>query len=268
MHYFSRLTLLSVFAAATLADLATSLPSRQDEVVLKYTSDTIPVDWVTLGDPPIDITIDLHFALKPYHENTLIGALNEVKVCNPMHRKHVLSNIFPRHLHSYVSFYHCRYGTHLSREQIDELVAPHLHAFERVTSWLHYRGVPSSSISMIHGGGWLTVADVPVSQANKLLSASYQLYRHSGTNDTTILRTVSYGLPAMLHKYMETVVPTMCFASTRTLWQTPRRRSVEVRDSEPVLSPGEASTTGADSGSETAGSGCDNGDKALRRWNC
>jgi hypothetical protein len=44
-------------------------------------------DWVTLGDPPAGNTIDLHFSLKPYHENALIDALNEVS--NPIHRKHV-----------------------------------------------------------------------------------------------------------------------------------------------------------------------------------
>lgn len=227
MRCFQRFSILSVLGAATLADLATSLAPRWDEVVLK--SGTVPVDWVALGDPPVDIAIDLHFALKPYHGNALIDAL--IEVCNPMHRKYVLSDIFPQHLYypslySYVSFLYYRYGTDLSWEQADVLVAPRPHAFELVTSWLDYHGVPSSSISTIHDDGWLTVTDVPVSQANKLLNASYQLYRQTGTNDTTILRTVSYGLPAMLLKYVETVVPTMCFAPTRTL---PRRRSVEVR---------------------------------------
>jgi hypothetical protein len=91
MHYFPRLSILSVLAAATLSDLAASLAPPWDEVVLKHTSDTVPVDWVTLGDPPAGTTIDLHFSLKPYQENALIDALNEVS--NPMHRKHVLSDI-------------------------------------------------------------------------------------------------------------------------------------------------------------------------------
>jgi tripeptidyl-peptidase-1 len=59
-----------------------------------------------------------------------------------------------------------------------------------------------------------------------MLGASYQLYRRTGTNDTTILRTVGYALPAVLHPHVQTVVPTTYFASKRTLWKTPRTRSV------------------------------------------
>ena len=79
----------------------------------------------------------------------------------------------------------------------------------------------NSSISTTHGGDWLTLTGVPVHQANELLGASYQLYRHTGTNDTAILRTISYALPTVLHAHVETVVPTTFFASTRALQQTP-----------------------------------------------
>jgi tripeptidyl-peptidase-1 len=79
---------------------------------------------------------------------------------------------------------------------------------------------------MTHGGGWLTVTGVLVSQANEMLGASYQVYRPSGTNGTTILRTVGYALPTVLHSHVKTVVPTTYFASTRALRRTPRRRAV------------------------------------------
>jgi tripeptidyl-peptidase-1 len=117
-----------------------------------------------------------------------------------------------------------RYGAHLSREQVADLVAPHPDTLKLVYSWLTYNGVPPSSISTTHGSGWLTVAGVPVSRANELLGASYQLFYHAWTNET-ILRTVSYALPAALHMHVKTVVPTTAFTSTRLLQQTPRSRS-------------------------------------------
>ena len=43
----------------------------------------------------------------------------------------------------------------------------------------------------------------PVSQANELLGASYQLYRYVGTNDTVILRTVSHSLHRVLHRHVQ-----------------------------------------------------------------
>jgi tripeptidyl-peptidase-1 len=117
-----------------------------------------------------------------------------------------------------------RYGAHLSKEQVAQLVAPHSDTLELVSSWLTYNGVLPSSISTTHGGGWLTVTGVPVFQANNLLGASYRLYYHAGTNET-IIRTLSYALPAALHIHVQTVAPTTAFASMRLLQQTSRSRS-------------------------------------------
>ena len=119
---------------------------------------------------------------------------------------------------------HFRYGAHLSRDQVAELVEPHPETLELISAWLVHHGIRRSSISTTHGGAWLTITNVLVSQANQLLGASYQLYRHSKTNET-ILRTVGYALPAVLHTHIRTVAPTTYFASTRAMRQTTRRRS-------------------------------------------
>ncbi|KAI9444516.1 hypothetical protein H4582DRAFT_1805939, partial [Lactarius indigo] len=92
------------------------------------------------------------------------------------------------------------------------LVAPHPDALALVRSWLEHHGVPPASVSTTHGGGWLTVAAVPVSRANALLGASYQLYRHVETHET-VLRTLGYALPVMLLAYVQTVAPTTHFGS-------------------------------------------------------
>jgi tripeptidyl-peptidase-1 len=68
-----------------------------------------------------------------------------------------------------------------------------------------------------------------VSQANQLLGASYQLYRNTKTNNT-IIRTVGYALPAVLHTHIQAVAPTTHFASKRVMRQTPRRRSFGVSE--------------------------------------
>ncbi len=121
---------------------------------------------------------------------------------------------------------HCRYGLHLSKEQVAELVAPHPDTLELVNSWLEHHGVPSSSVSTTHGGSWLTLTGIPVSQANDLLGASYRVYQHAETKDC-ILRTVGYALPAVLHGHVQTVAPTTYFGSPHTLRQTPRKHSGE-----------------------------------------
>ena len=114
----------------------------------------------------------------------------------------------------------------MSKEEVAELVAPHPNTLELVHSWLAHHEVQSSSISTTHGGNWLTLTGMPVLQANKLLGASYQLYRYAGTNDTAILRTIDYSLPTVLHEHVQTVAPTTVFASPRMLQQTPQMHPV------------------------------------------
>jgi len=114
-----------------------------------------------------------------------------------------------------------RYGAHLSKGQVAELIAPHPRALELVSSWLTHHRVQSSSVSITHGGGWLTVSEVPLAQANALLGASYQLYRHIETNEI-ILRTIGYALPIALHEHIETIAPTTYFSSPHALRQNLR----------------------------------------------
>ncbi|KAH8978301.1 subtilisin-like protein [Lactarius deliciosus] len=199
-----QLYVISVLAVVPFVIIAKPLTPPWDDLRVKHTWGAVPPNWESLGHPSAGTTIDLHFALKPDHENAVIDALYEVS--DPKSPK---------------------YGAHLSKEQVAQLVAPHTGSLELINSWLEHHGVPSSTISMTHGSSWLTLTDVPVSQANELLGASYQLYRPTGTNDSIILRTVGYALPAVLHAHVQTVVPTTCFACTRTRRQTRRGGSLE-----------------------------------------
>ncbi|KAH9073479.1 subtilisin-like protein [Lactarius deliciosus] len=221
---YSQLSVLSVLVDMPFANFASPLSSPWHDIHVKHTWNSIPSNWETLGHPPNGTTIDLHVALKPHNENALRDAL--YKVSDPRSPKHVLSNVPPRTMYLHVLLLRCRYGAHLSKEQVAQLVAPHPNALGLIKSWLGHYAVPSSSISTTHGDSWLKLAGIPVSKANELLGASYQVYRRIGTNDSSILRTVGYGLPSVLHAHVQTVIPTTYFTSTDTLRQVPRRRTV------------------------------------------
>ncbi|KAH9160207.1 subtilisin-like protein [Lactarius sanguifluus] len=200
IHPFSVFSVLASEIINCLA--ATPLEPRWDDVRTKHAWSAVPEHWETLGHPAAGTTIDLHIALEtePQRKNAVVDALYEVS--SPRSPK---------------------YGTHLSREQLADIVAPHPDTLTLVNSWLKYHGVHPSSVSRSHGGGWLTVADVSISQANSILSASYQLYRYAKTNET-VIRTISYGLPVELHSHVKTVAPTTYFSSPRMLRHTPRLR--------------------------------------------
>jgi tripeptidyl-peptidase-1 len=213
---------LSVFptvATALLVSLAMPHAPHWSGMRVMHLWSNIPNNWKSIGHPHADATIDLHLALKSQNEDALIDALNEVS--NPKHPRYVPSPRFSAH--SRVRVPTCsRYGAYLSQEQVAELVASHPDTFELVSSWLEHHRIPSSSISTTLGGNWLKVVSVPVSQANTILSASYQLYNHVERNDT-VLRTISYSLPEALHGHIQAVVPTTYFGRS-TVMQGSKRQ--------------------------------------------
>ncbi|KAH9164922.1 subtilisin-like protein [Lactarius sanguifluus] len=195
------ISVLSVIVLVLLGGLAKPLSPPWDDMHIKHSWNAIPKSWEALGGPPSGTTIDLYIALRPQHENAVVDALYEVSEPG-----------------------HPRYRAYLTKEQVADLVAPRPETLELVNSWLEHHGISSSSVSMTHSGNTLMLKAVSVTQANTLLGASYQLYRHVKSNET-IIRTVGYALPAALHWHVLTVMPTTSFISPRTQWQKPRNRS-------------------------------------------
>ncbi|KAF8259426.1 subtilisin-like protein [Lactarius quietus] len=196
---------LSALEAILLGSFAAPLSSPWDDMYTKHSWDTVPKNWESLGSPPSGNTTDYYIELKPHRENALIDALYELT--------HVLTSPPVR----------CRYGMHLSKQQVAELVAPRPDTLELVHTWLERHGVPSSgsSVSMTHGGNTLKLKGVSVTQVNTLLNASYRLYRHIESGET-VVRTISYALPVALQGHVLSVTPTTSFP---TDWRTPRNRS-------------------------------------------
>jgi len=63
----------------------------------------------------------------------------------------------------FVSLSRCRYGAHLSKEQVAVLVASHPDKLNLVNSWLEDHGVPPHlCLSVTLGGNWLVVTGLPV----------------------------------------------------------------------------------------------------------
>src|ERR1700761_6418483 len=89
-----RLRQLSVFSILVIAprfsNLVMLLTPPWDDMRVKHEWNTVPSNWESLGPPPFNTTIDLHFALEPHNETALIDALYEVST--PGSPKCVFSN--------------------------------------------------------------------------------------------------------------------------------------------------------------------------------
>ncbi|KAN0113839.1 serine protease [Russula decolorans] len=192
------LSVLFVTVLAAPLGLTTSLSPRWDDMRSKHSWGSIPEKWECQCHPPVGTIIDLRIALKPHRESALIDALYEVSDPN-----------------------HSKYDT-----------------LELVGSWLAHHEVPSSAVSTTHGGGWLTIKKVPLAQANTLLGASYQTYRHTETNES-VIRTVGYSLPAALHEHVQTVAPTTYFGSPRPFRQPSKLESNTPTPPDATFAPGD-----------------------------
>lgn len=92
-----------------------------------------------------------------------------------------------------------------SKLQVAKFVAPKTDSANAVDAWLSENGLNATVISP--AGDWLSI-ELPVSKANKLISADYSIFTHEGTGMQTI-RTLSYAIPSDLIGHLDLIHPTI-----------------------------------------------------------
>ncbi|KAM5533365.1 hypothetical protein V8D89_012973 [Ganoderma adspersum] len=128
------------------------------------------------------------------------------------------------------------YGQHLSKAEVARLASPRADSVKAITDWLGEQDLTPDSRS--YSGDTLTLR-VPAARANALLAANFTMYTHD-TTSTTMIRTLSYSLPAYLHEHVAFVYPTTQFdapVSPRSAVQLPaklRRRRADSASAVPT----------------------------------
>ncbi|KAI0065706.1 tripeptidyl peptidase A [Artomyces pyxidatus] len=146
-----------------------------------------PRDWFNLGPAPADHVIPLRIALPQSDFDTL-----------------------ERHLYEISDPDHERYGAHLSKEEVEALVAPHPDSLRAVDAWLAEHGIPESACTRSPAKDWVSV-NVPVSLAETMLDTKFHVWKHA-TDEDQVVRTTSYSLPEHMHAHIELVQPTTFFS--------------------------------------------------------
>ncbi|KAF8165607.1 Pro-kumamolisin, activation domain-containing protein [Crassisporium funariophilum] len=168
---------LSPVGAATCKDCAYSLKETVSS----------PKGWVKHSQPAPDHKIVLQIGL-------------------PQPNFHVLE----KHLYEVSDPDHKRYGQHLSKEEVDALVAPHPESIESVNDWLATFGIMEEDILRSPAKDWVTLK-VPVNLVEKMLDTTYHVWKHEGSGDH-LVRTTSYSLPSSLHDHIDVIQPTTMFS--------------------------------------------------------
>ena len=163
-----------------------------------------PIGWVKHSRPPPDHNLILRIGLPQPNFHLLEKSLYEVS--DPDHK---------------------RYGQHLSKSEVEALVAPHPESIDLVNEWLSTFGVTEDSLVRSPARDWVTLK-IPVSLAEKMLDTvgflkiwlpvlalnhlfqTYHVWKHTESGDY-LVRTTSYSLPSHLHDHVDVIQPTTMF---------------------------------------------------------
>ncbi|KAF5333534.1 hypothetical protein D9611_002701 [Ephemerocybe angulata] len=154
-----------------------------------------PPGWTPVGEAPADHLISLRIGLPQSNFEALEQHLFEVS--NPDHE---------------------RYGQHLSKEQVEELVKPYPTSLDAVNDWLKGHGFAEVELDRSPAKDWVSIK-VPVKVAEKMLGTKYNIWKHDESGDT-LVRTTSYSLPKSLHAHIDVIQPTTMFSRFNPLATT------------------------------------------------
>ncbi|KAI1434191.1 subtilisin-like protein [Xylaria sp. CBS 124048] len=174
-------------AIAAIASL-NSITMTDAKHILVESLPVIPTGWSKLSDANNDQVIKLRIALEQPGLEHFEQALYDVSTPN-----------------------HPRYGQHLSREDVRELVKPHEKSTAAVLRWLRSAGIRPDDIE--EDGEWINF-NTTVSKAADLLDTEFGVYSHAGTVKRSV-RTLRYSVPEEIRSHITMIQPTTRFGQVR-----------------------------------------------------
>ncbi|VDB84586.1 unnamed protein product [Peniophora sp. CBMAI 1063] len=113
---------------------------------------------------------------------------------------------------------HERYGRHLTKGEVEELVRPGEESVRVVEEWLEEMGFGEGEAEWSVARDWVLVK-VPVGLAEDMLDTTFHTWQHTSSGAYTV-RTTSYALPKHVHPHIELVYPTTYFGDMRPMSST------------------------------------------------
>ncbi|GJJ07192.1 hypothetical protein Clacol_001392 [Clathrus columnatus] len=173
----------------------TTTGERDTTFIVKHSWSGTPKGWRLHSEPTSDHMLKFHIGLKQ-------GGIDEVI----------------RHLYEVSDPAHIRYGQHLSKEEVDELISPTEETTATVSEWLQSHGIHYSDCYASSAGDWLQLT-VPISKAETMFNTQYHIFQHEKTGEYT-LRSLNWSLPSYVHSHIDVAAPTTSFTRTRSMKKT------------------------------------------------
>ena len=104
---------------------------------------------------------------------------------------------------------HERYGQHLSRSELKELVRPHAASTDAAMAWLRASGIQEDEIA---SDGEFVNFIATIGQAEAMMDTKFEVFQNLNKRSLHKVRTLQYSLPRNLLRHVDMVQPTTRFA--------------------------------------------------------
>ncbi|KAI0040752.1 hypothetical protein FA95DRAFT_825963, partial [Auriscalpium vulgare] len=170
---------------ASLLTLALAKPHAARDLRLHERREHVPAGFASKGPAASDKVLRLRLALKQTDIKGLQDALYDVSTPSSPN-----------------------YGQHLSKEEVNEFVAPKAETVAAVNAWLAENGLTATKMSP--AGDWIGI-QTTVEKANELFDAQFTTFTHEESGVDSI-RTLEYSIPGSLKEHINLVHPTISFS--------------------------------------------------------
>ena len=107
---------------------------------------------------------------------------------------------------------HPRYGQHLKRDELKDLIKPEPESTEAILKWLEESGVPSSDVQ--NDSEWINFM-APVSTAEKMMDTTFKIYQSEVRTEVKKIRALQYSVPQAIRSHIDMIQPTTRFGQIR-----------------------------------------------------
>jgi tripeptidyl-peptidase-1 len=171
----------AVLLAFAHAAISKPLAARWNDMAVKHAWEVVPNGWISQGAAPADhkmVSADpathviqgltkyqsFRIGLKQDKMDDLITSLHEVS--DPAHARY--GQVRPSSRSHGSQELICRILQHLSKEDVDALVAPHTDTVDALHAWLAHHDIPQEACHRSDAGDWVSLT-LSVEQAERML---------------------------------------------------------------------------------------------------
>ncbi|KAH9873229.1 hypothetical protein J1614_005627 [Plenodomus biglobosus] len=162
----------------------------------------VPKGWTDIGAPSMDRKLHFRIAVRSANRDLFERTLMEVSTPS-----------------------HPRYGKHLKRNELKDLIKPRADSTRAVLNWLQQSGVEAKDIE--DDGEWINFY-APVKRAEEMMGTTFKTYQSDIRPAIRKIRSLGYSVPKDIRSHIDMIQPTTRFGQLQ-----PERSQVLYKEAAP-----------------------------------